>query len=96
MSYLGETSVNENGFFYNKTIVLTGSLTNYGRREATDLLESLGAHVSGSVSKATDFVIYGEAAGSKLTKAQNLGVKTITEEEFVKILEEEKNNESSK
>jgi len=96
MTYLGQTSVNEAGFFYNKTVVLTGTLSILGRREATEMLENLGAHVSGSVSKVTDYVIYGEAAGSKLTKAQNLGVKTLSEEEFSKILEEEKENESSK
>ncbi len=95
MLYLGQTSVNENGFFYNKTVVLTGTLVSYGRREATELLENLGAHVSGSVSKVTDYVIYGDAAGSKLTKAQSLGVKTMTEDEFKKIIEEENKDESS-
>jgi DNA ligase, NAD-dependent len=96
MNYLGQSSVNEAGFFYNKTVVLTGTLTSYGRREATELLENLGAHVSGSVSKVTDYVIAGESAGSKLTKAQSLGVKVLQEEDFKKIVEEEKEHESSK
>lgn len=69
--------------FTNKTVVLTGTLEQYTRNEAKAILESLGANVSGSVSKKTDYVIYGTAAGSKLTKAQALGVSTMTEEEFV-------------
>lgn len=73
--------------FTNKTVVLTGTLEHYTRNEAKAILESLGANVSGSVSKKTDFVIYGQAAGSKLTKAQNLGVQTMTEEEFVQEVE---------
>ena len=52
----------------------------------TALLENMGAHVSGSVSKKTDYVIYGAEAGSKLSKAQELGVKTLSEEEFEKLL----------
>ncbi len=73
--------------FTNKTVVLTGTLEHYTRNEAKAILESLGANVSGSVSKKTDFVIYGQAAGSKLTKAQSLGVQTMTEEEFVQEVE---------
>ena len=73
--------------FTNKTVVLTGTLETYTRKEAKAILESLGANVSGSVSKKTDFVIYGSAAGSKLTKAQQLGVFTMTEEEFVQEVE---------
>ena len=72
--------------FSGKTIVLTGTLTQMTRNDAKALLESLGANVSGSVSKKTDLVIYGEAAGSKLTKAQQLGVKTLTEQEFEDML----------
>jgi DNA ligase (NAD+) len=52
------------------------------RPQIKQMLESLGAHVTNSVSKKTDFVIYGEDAGSKLTKAQNLGVKTLSEDEM--------------
>lgn len=67
-----------------KTIVLTGTLTQMTRNDAKALLESLGANVSGSVSKKTDLVIYGEAAGSKLTKANSLGVMTMDEDTFMK------------
>ena len=76
--------------FTNKTCVLTGTLEHYTRNEAKAILESLGANVSGSVSKKTDFVIYGTAAGSKLTKAQSLGVMTMSEEEFVQEVENAK------
>lgn len=69
--------------FSNKTVVLTGTLEHYTRTEAKKILESLGANVVGSVSKKTDYVIYGTAAGSKLEKARNLGVALMSEEEFV-------------
>lgn len=74
--------VGEN-FFKDKTVVLTGTLTQMGRNEAKALLQDMGAKVSGSVSAKTDFVIAGDAAGSKLTKAQELGVTVLTEEEFL-------------
>ncbi|MGL4668776.1 MAG: helix-hairpin-helix domain-containing protein, partial [Saezia sp.] len=61
------------------TFVLTGSLPTLGRDEAKEILENLGAKVSGSVSKKTDYVVAGEEAGSKLTKAQELGVKVLDE-----------------
>lgn len=73
--------------FTNKTVVLTGTLEHYTRNKAKEILENLGANVSGSVSKKTDYVIYGTAAGSKLAKAQNLGVATMSEEEFVEEVE---------
>ena len=73
--------VGEN-LFKGKTVVLTGTLTQMGRNEAKALLQEMGAKVSGSVSSKTDFVIAGDAAGSKLTKAQELGVTVLTEEEF--------------
>ena len=69
--------------FKGKTVVLTGTLTQMGRNEAKALLQDMGAKVSGSVSAKTDFVIAGDAAGSKLTKAQELGVTVLTEEEFL-------------
>ena len=69
--------------FKGKTVVLTGTLTQMGRNEAKALLQEMGAKVSGSVSAKTDFVIAGDAAGSKLTKAQELGVTVLTEEEFL-------------
>ncbi len=73
--------------FTNKTVVLTGTLEHYTRSEAKKILEGLGANVSGSVSKKTDYVIYGTAAGSKLEKANTLGVATMTEEEFLQEVE---------
>ena len=73
--------------FYGKSIVLTGTL-NKPRDEIVEMLESKGAKISSSVSKKTDFVIYGEKAGSKLEKAQNLGVKTLSEEEFMVRMQE--------
>ncbi len=86
-NFVQEESETLQSRFTNKTVVLTGTLEHYTRNEAKAILESLGANVSGSVSKKTDFVIYGEAAGSKLTKAQSLGVQTMTEEEFVQEVE---------
>ena len=69
--------------FKDKTVVLTGTLTQMGRNEAKSLLQQLGAKVSGSVSSKTDFVISGDAAGSKLAKAQELNITVLTEEEFL-------------
>ena len=73
------------GPFAEKTFVLTGSLPTLTREEATAKIESLGGKVSGSVSKKTDFVLAGEDAGSKLDKAQKLGVKIINEAEFLRM-----------
>ena len=86
MNYLGSETINENNYFYNKKIVLTGTLSKYGRKEATEILENLGAHVSSSVSKVTNLVIYGEEDGSKLDKANKLNVRVMNEEEFLDIL----------
>lgn len=69
--------------FKDKTVVLTGTLTQMGRNEAKALLQQLGAKVSGSVSSKTDFVIAGDGAGSKLAKAQELNITVLTEEEFL-------------
>ena len=69
--------------FKDKTVVLTGTLTQMGRNEAKALLQQLGAKVSGSVSSKTDFLIAGDAAGSKLAKAQELNIAVLTEEEFL-------------
>lgn len=85
-AYLGTNIVDENSPFYNKTVVLTGTLSSYGRKEATELLENLGAKVAGSVSKKTDYVIYGVEAGSKLDKARELNVRCLSEEEFISLL----------
>ncbi len=69
-----------------KTFVLTGTLSKYSREEAAQLIKEKGGKVTSSVSKQTDFVIAGESAGSKLEKAQALGVKIINESEFEKLL----------
>jgi DNA ligase (NAD+) len=72
--------------FEGKTFVLTGALSKYSRDEASDIIEKLGGKTSSSVSKKTSYVLAGEDAGSKLTKAQNLGVTIITEEEFEEMI----------
>ena len=74
--------------FAGKTVVLTGSLSILSRDDAKDRLTALGAKVSGSVSKKTDLVIAGEAAGSKLAKAQELGIEVIDEAEMIRLLGE--------
>ncbi|MDR7344965.1 DNA ligase (NAD+) [Pantoea alhagi] len=73
--------------FAGKTVVLTGSLSIMSRDEAKERLTALGAKVSGSVSKKTDLVIAGEAAGSKLAKAQELGIEVIDEAEMIRLLD---------
>ena len=88
MLYLGTNKVDETSYFFNKKVVLTGTLEKFGRKEATIMLENLGAHVSGSVSKATDIVIAGVEAGSKLVKAQKLGIEVMNEDEFLSHLPE--------
>ncbi|HCG3173364.1 TPA: NAD-dependent DNA ligase LigA [Clostridium perfringens] len=72
--------------FMGKTVVVTGTLENYSRTSIKEKLEFLGAKVSGSVSKKTDFVIAGEAAGSKYDKAKSLGVTILSEEEFENMI----------
>ena len=72
--------------FDGKTFVLTGSLEKYTREEAGNIIEKFGGKTSSSVSKKTDYVLAGEEAGSKLTKAQSLGVKIISEEEFEELI----------
>lgn len=72
--------------FEGKTFVLTGALSKYTRDEASDIIEKLGGKTSGSVSKKTSYVLAGEDAGSKLTKAQSLGVTVINEEEFENLI----------
>jgi DNA ligase (NAD+) len=80
-----ENEVKENPF-EGKTVVVTGSLASYSRTEIKEKLESLGAKVSGSVSKKTDYVIVGEDAGSKYTKALELGLKILSEEDFNSLI----------
>jgi len=82
----GTAAIDAGGPFAGKTVVLTGTLSAMSRDEAKDRLEALGAKVSGSVSKKTDFVVAGAEAGSKLDKAQELGVAILTEAEFLSYL----------
>ncbi|MED7818357.1 MULTISPECIES: NAD-dependent DNA ligase LigA [unclassified Francisella] len=79
-----ELETNEN--FVGKTVVITGTFENYNRTELTQLLKSIGAKVTSSVSKKTDMVIYGDNAGSKLIKAQDLGVDVINEDKLKDLL----------
>ena len=87
MDYLGaepaDAAAIPDNYFKDKTVVLTGTLAHYTRSEFTKKLQSLGAKVTGSVSGKTDYVIYGQDAGSKYTKAQKLGVPLLTEEEAI-------------
>ena len=84
MNYLEKAG--EDNRFEGKTFVLTGSLEKYTRGEASNIIEKLGGKTSGTVSKKTDYVLAGEEAGSKLTKAQNLGVTIISETEFEEMI----------
>ena len=69
-----------------QTFVLTGTLSQMGRSEAKSALQALGAKVSGSISAKTHFLVAGEKAGSKLAKAQDLGIAVLTEDELVALL----------
>ncbi|WP_123054512.1 NAD-dependent DNA ligase LigA [Clostridium sp. JN-1] len=83
--YYEEETIEEN-VFIDKTVVVTGSLKNYTRSSIKEKLESLGAKVTGSVSKKTDYVLYGKDPGSKYEKAVELGVKIINEDEFENLI----------
>jgi len=85
-TYLGSTSTAAGSYFSGKVVVLTGTLSTLTRKDATTLLEDLGAKVTSSVSKSTDCVIAGVDAGSKLTKAQSLGIDVFNEEEFLALI----------
>ena len=74
------------GVLSGKTFVLTGTLPSLSRDEATAMIRDAGGSVTGSVSKNTHFVLAGESAGSKLEKAKELGIKILTEKEFVALL----------
>lgn len=80
--------------FKDKTVVLTGKLTHYNREEAKAKIENLGGKVTGSVSKKTDIVVAGEDAGSKLTKAQDLGVEVWDEQQMVTAIDNSYTNDS--
>lgn len=86
MQYLKEDFNDER--FYGQTFVLTGTLEKYTRDEASEIIESFGGKTSGSVSKKTTYVLAGEDAGSKLRKANELGVKVITEDEFEEMIKQ--------
>lgn len=82
---LNDNSIEDNRF-EGKTFVLTGSLENYSREQATEIIENFGGKVSSSVSKKTDYVLSGEEAGSKLAKAKTLGITIIDENQFMEML----------
>ncbi len=84
MKYIEEEG--EDNRFEGKTFVLTGTLEKYTRGEASNIIEKFGGKTSSSVSKKTNYVIAGEEAGSKLTKARNLGITILSEEEFEKMI----------
>ena len=84
MKVIEET--NKDNRFEGKTFVLTGALEHYSRDEASEIIESFGGKTSSSVSKKTDYVLAGEEAGSKLKKAQELGINIISEEEFISMI----------
>jgi DNA ligase (NAD+) len=86
----GTTSTKVEKAFAGKTFVLTGSLERMLRSEAQEIIRSRGGNVSGSVSRKTDFVIAGPGAGSKLTEANALGIKILSEDDFLRMLEEKR------
>lgn len=90
-----EQAANTNSPIAGKTIVVTGTLPTLGRREAETLIEQNGAKAAGSVSKKTDYVLYGESAGSKLDKARELGVQLLTEAEFLALIGEAPREEAA-
>ncbi len=86
-----EETLGGDNIFEGQTFVITGTLPNMGRKEAAELIESHGGKVSGSVSKKTSYVVAGESAGSKLDKANSLGITVLSEEELLKLIEEANN-----
>ena len=83
---LSNKSTKVSDAFAGKTFVITGTLPSYSRSDAAAIIESMGGKVSGSVSKKTSYVLAGENPGSKFTKAQDLGVSIINEEEFLEMV----------
>jgi DNA ligase (NAD+) len=88
MSYLDNNDSFKETIFNGKNVLVTGTLENFKRDEIKTLLDNLGANVVGSVSKKLDFLIVGSEPGSKLEKAQNLGIRIVYEEELMSLLEE--------
>jgi len=84
----GEAKIQQEGPLTGKTVVITGTLSKWSRKEAEELVERYGGHAAGSVSKKTDYVLAGENAGSKLDKAQNLGIPILDEEAFASLIGE--------
>ena len=89
MIYLSNNDNFKETIFNHKNVLVTGTLDRYKRDEIKELLDSLGANVVSSVSKKLDYLIVGKEPGSKLEKAQNLGIRIIYEEEFNSLLEKE-------
>ncbi len=81
-----EVIISKGGVFEGKTFVITGTLEKYSRRQAGEIIKSLGGRVNSSVSKKTDYVVVGENAGSKLDKANKLGVTVLSEDEFLGLV----------
>jgi DNA ligase (NAD+) len=81
--------VREETVISGKTFVFTGNLARSSRREVQNLVESLGGKATSSVSQNTDYVVYGPGAGSKLAKAEEMGIQLLTEEEFLELIEKE-------
>ncbi len=90
MSYVN--SLKQQSVFTDKVVVVTGSFASYSRNEIQDLLHSFGAKTTSSVSKKTDFVVYGENAGSKLAKANELNILTMDEQQFMEEVKNIENN----
>jgi DNA ligase (NAD+) len=89
-TYTGKVGADGDSFFSFKKVVITGSFESFDRDQLTQLLEDKGAKVSSSVSSATAYVLYGTDAGSKLTKAQQLGIPTLNETQLLEIFDQEK------
>ena len=85
-----EKKRSKNTIFTGKTIVITGTLANYSREEASEIVTTMGGKVTSSVSSKTDFLICGENAGSKLTKAEKLGIRILKDEDFMKMIKSKK------
>ncbi|MFZ0452805.1 MAG: NAD-dependent DNA ligase LigA, partial [Ignavibacteriaceae bacterium] len=88
LQFSGVSKIKENTLFSDKSFVLTGTLSGFSREEAGEKIVNLGGKVTSSVSKNTDYVLIGANPGSKLSKAEKLGIKTINEKEFIKLLNE--------